>query len=477
MRLQSLICAAVLAAAALAASAASAASLTVKPIAFKADNGTEVPAEWGEITVREDRADPKSRLIKLAFVRFKSTSPNPGAPIVYLAGGPGGSGIGAARGPRFGAFQKLRESADVIAFDQRGTGASTSVPNCDAAPLDMSRTFTREVITNHFATSLRRCWDVWKSQGIAIGAYNTLESAADLDELRRDLGARKLNLWGISYGTHLGLAYMKRYPSRVDRVVFTGVEALDQTVKLPANTEPLMARVAAVVAADPDAGMPDLIGLMRRVHTKLDANPATMPTGAGQTFTIDSYVLKIMAGQMIKNPDGIGQLLQIYRAIDAGAYAPVGPGIWRELSGQSRTVQGMANAMDLASGISPTRLALVETQARTALLGDALNFPMPHLANAIPGIDLGERFRAPFRSSRPVMVISGDLDGRTSIEEQSDGIRGLSKVTRIIVRNAGHDIFEQEPRLWPLMADFLAARAVPAQELSRPKVDVVPARR
>jgi pimeloyl-ACP methyl ester carboxylesterase len=59
-------------------------------------------------------------LIELAFVRFKSTAKNPGPPIVYLAGGSGGSGIGAARGSRFPLFMALREIADVIAFDQSG---------------------------------------------------------------------------------------------------------------------------------------------------------------------------------------------------------------------------------------------------------------------------------------------------------------------------------------------------------------------
>ena len=93
------------------APAALAADLTLKPMEFRPADGTVVAAERGEITVREDRADPKSRNIKLAFVRFKSTAAKPGAPIVYLAGGPGGSGIAAASGPRFGALRSWRSSS------------------------------------------------------------------------------------------------------------------------------------------------------------------------------------------------------------------------------------------------------------------------------------------------------------------------------------------------------------------------------
>jgi pimeloyl-ACP methyl ester carboxylesterase len=461
----------------IAAPAALAADLTLKPMQFRAADGTVVAAERGEITVREDRADPKSRNIKLAFVRFKSTAAKPGAPIVYLAGGPGGSGIAAASGPRFGAFMKLREVADVIAFDQRGTGSSTPVPACQAQPLDLSKPLTREVVLAHYVASLKVCWDKWKAQGIAIDAYDTLASAADLDELRQDLKAPKLNLWGISYGTHLGLAYMKTYPRRVDRVILAGVEGLDQTVKLPLHADETIKRIAAVVAADPEAQTPDLVGLMRRVHAKLDANPATWPMGPpGQTFIADSYALRAMAGQMIKNPDQIGTLVQFYKAADAGAYAAIGPIIASQLFPVLRSVAGMPDAMDVASGITPARLALVREQAKTALLSDSLNFPMPYAANAIPGVDLGDRYRAPFRSRRPILVIAGDLDGRTPLEEQAEGVAGL-KYTQITVTNAGHDIFEAEPRLWPLMASFLAGQKVPTQTITKLAIDVVPARR
>ena len=66
-----------------------------EPYQFKAGNGTVVDAEMGEIRVPENRSKPDSRKLAIRFVRFKSTSPNPGPPIVYLAGGPGGAGTGA----------------------------------------------------------------------------------------------------------------------------------------------------------------------------------------------------------------------------------------------------------------------------------------------------------------------------------------------------------------------------------------------
>ncbi|MGH9960399.1 MAG: hypothetical protein ACREBC_25295, partial [Pyrinomonadaceae bacterium] len=102
----------------------------IKPYVFEHGQNQKTDAELGILLVPENRSDPDSNLIELAFVRFKSTAKNPGPPIVYLAGGPGGSGIGAARGSRFPLFMAMREVADVIAFDQRGTGMSKPNPTC-----------------------------------------------------------------------------------------------------------------------------------------------------------------------------------------------------------------------------------------------------------------------------------------------------------------------------------------------------------
>jgi hypothetical protein len=51
----------------------------------------QAPAEIQKLTVLEDRTKPTGRKIELAYVRLKTTSKQPGSPIVYLDGGPGGN--------------------------------------------------------------------------------------------------------------------------------------------------------------------------------------------------------------------------------------------------------------------------------------------------------------------------------------------------------------------------------------------------
>lgn len=225
--------------------------LKIEPYLFENSRKEQIDAELGRILVPENRRNPKSRLIELAFVRFKSTSKNPGAPIIYLAGGPGGSGISAARGTRFGLFMAMREFGDVIALDQRGVGMSKPNLNCPQAldaPLD--KPTSRAELLALYQNRSRACADYWTKQAIDLRGYNTNESADDLETLRVALGAPKISLWGISYGTHLGLAAIRRHGRRIDRAILAGVEGPDHTEKLPSSYRQHLQQLNVLVKAD-----------------------------------------------------------------------------------------------------------------------------------------------------------------------------------------------------------------------------------
>ncbi|MEZ6029403.1 MAG: alpha/beta fold hydrolase [Hyphomonadaceae bacterium] len=440
------------------------------PYEFIPMSGAKVEAQRGTFQVPENRANPDSRMIDLSFVRFPSTSPNPGPPIIYLAGGPGGSGSGTARGPRFPLFMALREVADVIAFDQRGTGLSQRPPVCTAPSAPTVETpLTRDAIIAFYRTELPHCFDWWEENGVDIDGYTTLESAHDIDDLRRALGVEKVNLWGISYGSHLGLAVMKYHPQSVARAVLAGIEGLDETVKLPSETDAYFARVQAVIDADPaaKAAYPDLAGLMRRVHQKLNQTPASAsftPQGASApvTLTFDGFAVQLLASGMVSDPGSVRRLPLFYAALDAGKYTQAAQILYGQFFDGPPTFAGMPEAMDLASGISPARMARLNKEFETGLLGDALNFPMPHVAGIRPQIDLGADFRAPFESDVPTLFISGTLDGRTYPAEAAATVAGFANGARLIVENGGHNIYEADPRIGEAVLTWFKGAGVPA---------------
>ena len=436
-------------------------TLTVEPYEFRLRDGSMLAAERGRFTVPEDRSDPDARRIEIGFVRFRSTSASPGAPIVYLAGGPGGSGVGTAQGPRQPVFLALRAVADVIVYDQRGTGLSNHIPRCTAArTLDPAAGLSEATLTAYYAETLRDCVARWRAAGVAVNGYTTEESADDLEDLRRALGARRIDLWGISYGTHLAMAAMRRHPRSIGRVAMASVEGMTQTVKLPAHVDAAFARIDTALGGG-------LVERMRRVHARLDAEPQTFELAEGRSFRTDSFVVRMMAGFLAKNPDGYGQLVGGYAALDAGQNAALAQPLW-DFFYANPVSMGMGELMDVASGIDASRLDLVRRQAGESLAGMAINFPMPQLRGAVPGLDLGDRFRREIRSSHEVLIFEGDLDVRTPLEEQAAATAGLSNVQRVRFRNGGHDLFEAHPDVAGILTAFFSGRPVTTRELVLP---------
>ena len=440
------------------------------PFRFKGWRGQDTDAERGFFEVPEDRRDPNSRKIRLSYVRFASTAAKPGPPIIYLAGGPGGLATRAAGGPRFPIFMALREVADVIAFDQRGTGLSNAIPERPASTRPPPA-FTQAGLTSYFREDFQNAWADWTKAGVAMTGYNTEQNADDIDDLRRHLGAEKVDLWGISYGTHLALSVLKRHGDRVNRVALASLEGQDQTVKRPSAVDALLRQVDGLLAADPAvrAAIPDLPALMRRVHAKLEASPVKLTAtlnGAPVELKLGGFAIQLMAGGLIANPQTLVMLPGLYLGLDAGRTEVLAPfaNEFANLLG----IAGMPEATDLASGISPARLALVRREAKTAVLGEALNFPMPQLLGAVPGVDLGEAFRASFRIDHPALLVAGTLDGRTPMSEQDVVAAQFQHKSRVIVENAGHNVFEAHPDVQGLLVRFFRGEAVADTRLALP---------
>lgn len=440
------------------------------PFRFTAGNGQETDAERGFFEVAEDRRLAGSRRIRLGYVRFPSTSPNPGPPIVYLAGGPGGSGVRTAMGPRFPIFMALREVADVIALDQRGVGLSAHIPDRPAGPGPWPA-LTRDGMTGWYRDEMQKAWIDWTRAGVAMTGYNTEQNADDIEDLRRHLGVERVNLWGISYGTHLALSVLKRHPQSIGRVALASLEGQDQTVKRPAHIDAFLGRVDRLLDNDPvaRAAIPDLPALMRRVHERLEADPAVVTaTGPGgpAEIRVGGFGIQLAAGGMVANPPSLSMLPGLYLALDAGQTGALAPLMPHPSSLFS--ISGMPEAMDIASGISPARLALVEQERNTAVLGDAFNFPMPHLLDTIPGIDLGPDFRASIRIDTPALLVAGSLDGRTPLEEQAEVIAQFRNRSQVLVENAGHNVFESHPEVQPLLVRFFREEPVADTTLTLP---------
>ena len=457
----------------------------VEPHPFERTNGERVPAELGELEVPEDRECPDSRRIKLRFVRFAATTPRPGSPIIYLAGGPGGSGIQSARGARFPVFMALRAVADVIALDQRGTGISEGTLDCtERYELPVDRPVTRAMVGEVMGRAARQCADRLAAGGVALGGYDTLQSAADLDDLRRALGAERMTLWGTSYGTTLALATLQRNAARIDRLILAGVEPLDQMLKLPSEQQRLLGVVARMAAADPQlAGrVPDLAGSIRRLVARLAATPVTVPlldprSGATVNVVLGPIDLQMSIAALLRGPETLAHLPELVARLESGDWLALGL-LAAGLS--DGTLPSMtALAMDCASGASPAWLARIAREARGTVLGDAINVPMPEVCAHLPIAVLDDAFRTNPRASVPVLAISGTLDGRTPPSGAARVLASLSQGRHLILEGAGHGdgLFVASPRITEAILQFLRGELADDERVALPPMRFAPLRR
>lgn len=444
-------------------------------IVFEND-GQKVQAFEGSIQVRENRSNKNSRLIPLHYLRFPATGTKSGSPIIYLAGGPGGSGISTVSYPgfRFPLFMALREFGDVIALDQRGTGRSRTAPECTSQQsLPLNIPLSESLVTQRYRLAATECVEFWKTEGVDVLGYTTLESARDIDQLRQHFNADKVTLWGISYGSHLAFASLKVMPGKIDKVIIASAEGLNQTLKLPARTDAYFDRLQLAINQQADAAQawPDIKALIRRVHKRLDENPIQVKVPQQDAEPLDFLFQRVhmqgIASGMIADPHrGVPKLLQLYSALDHGISEMLPEIITRAgFDQQHISFDVMSFGMDVASGVTEQRLQLFNQQAGHSIIGKLLNFPMPQLNRVVDGLDLGDEFRQYPRSDVPTLLLTGTLDGRTYIESQQEATRGLTRLTRVIVKNAGHNLFMVAPEVTEVIQRFMNDEVIETTEI------------
>ena len=448
------------------------------PHEYVSSDGTKVNAELGEINVPENRSKPGSRTITLRFVRFKSTSPKPGNPIVYLAGGPGGSGIEALRGTRFPVAMALREFGDVIAYDQRGVNQSGPDMRCtEQYMLPFDKPLDRATGGPLIAEAVKKCADRLRATGVDVAAYNTRESAADLEDLRKALGAEKLVLWGISYGTHLSIATLRYHPQSVDKVILAGIEGPDDTYKLPSDQQSLLEDIARLAARDGKA--PDLIASIRNVLRELEARPKTVSlthplNGMTANVVLGKLDLQVALADMLFAPDSFAGLPDLIARLEHGDWTALALLVAQRRMGSPGSA--MSAAMDCASGISPARKARIAEEAKHTLLGDAINAPFPEVCAGMNIPDAGDDFRAPLVSDVRALLISGTLDGRTR-PRQADELRmTMPNAEHLVIENAGHSdpLFLSTPKILEAMKAFLRGEPLRERYVVAPPARFIP---
>jgi pimeloyl-ACP methyl ester carboxylesterase len=431
----------------------------------------------GYLTVPENRRAPNGRTIRILVARVKavSSAPRPD-PIVFLAGGPGGAGTLSAPGVVAGGMNANRE---IIFVNQRGTLHSFPHLSCremdDLSARSIGLVYQAASTAALDAAAVTACRERIAPTGADLAAYNTIENAADIADLRVALGIEQWNVYGVSYGTDLALQLLRDHPEGIRSVVLDSVvppnqNLVDKWWEAPASG---LTAIFAACAAQPAcaAAYPNLATDFTATVNRLSATPAeiTVEDAAGKPVrvTVDGFKLvpivlawSASATQVVDIPRMIDNLANGDGRLAAAAIVATNdlPEAQRGLLGAGLALG--AYCQEMANWTDPDREL---SQARMAMPGipDAVLQIMPTgswLFDECRAWGLGRSdpaSLAPATSAVPTLILAGTFDSSTAPAWVDQVTPGLSHSLVRHFPGVGHAVLPTSHCAQAIMTAFL----------------------
>lgn len=400
-----------------------------------------IAAGCGRLEVPEDPADPDGAAIDLFVAVIPALKTRAERdPFTVVAGGPG-----QASSEFYVSYQSLfariQRNHDILLVDQRGTGQSNPL-DCEEPDALSASDWTPESIR---ANTLE-CLEQLKGDP---RFYTTSVAVQDLDTVREALGYQRLNIYGVSYGTRVGLHYLRRYPGSVRTLVLDGVVpadlALGPDIALVAQDALNMAFDRCEASENCRASFPGLGDTFRSLYTRLSEAPVevALPDPVSAAETSLEFGAMELAGAirlLSYSPDTVSLLPLLVSQAAEGNYVPLAAQAMMVSRGLSSQLSyGMHNAVVCTEDVpffdaeELDVLALRETYIGT-LQVDSLR----EVCKVWPEGVRDEDFKTPVVSEKPVLLFSGSADPVTPPKYGDRARASLSNARHVVVEGQGH---------------------------------------
>lgn len=173
----------------------------------------------GYLVVPENRQQAKGRKIKIPFVFLRKIESDEKKGIaLFTTGGPGYSTI--SNIDSVGYDSGFLKYGGIIVFDQRGTKRSSVCLDCAEVDTAIKDSYRKQLPKKQLVLeAVVKCRKRFTNQGINLSAYNTIESAEDINDLRLALNLDPLTLIGVSYSGGLMLTVARNHPEGVRSLI------------------------------------------------------------------------------------------------------------------------------------------------------------------------------------------------------------------------------------------------------------------
>jgi len=396
--------------------------------------------------------------VEIMVARVDNGNPNGIGPVVFLQGGPGVGSVGQAK-------FFVGGSHDVLFVDQRGTGYSTPRLDCPEVDELWEAQFSDDpdvrladtALTGAYATCGRRL----QNAGIDFDQFNTRSAATDIELIRQLFQYEQWSIWGISYGTRLGLTLMRDHPDGIRAAVLDSVVPfeIDFFATIPENA------IRAITALDEacddtqcaeDHG--DFLSTLSELVVELDENPvvvtAIRPANGNEfPFRVDGEMLIDLVFTQLYSTQS---LLALPRQIDRAGLGGVNELVAAFVTGRDPT------QFDLSVGLYYTtwcreEFPFYDESTDDQLLQDLEADFGTAVADALSNDGIG-RFcdifdvepapldeDQPISSPIPTLVFAGAFDPITPPAWSQQVADALPNSTYVEMANHGHGMATQCP--------------------------------
>jgi pimeloyl-ACP methyl ester carboxylesterase len=376
---------------------------------YKADGAYKTVC--GNLVVPENRQHPQSSVIKLPFIRVESNNPDKRPdPVLYTGGGPGVSSLHPVTS--IGRRSLLR-NRDYIAFEQRGTHFASPNLECEGEGRGVQQAYVdHRSVDNAVLGVVRQCREKLIKRGIDLSAYNTDESASDIEDLRRLLHIDSLNLMGISYSGGLMMAVLQKYPQHIRSLILDS--PLPEFVNID---EQELANFNEALTAVLDNG--DSSTLLARFHSYFSGLGGKVFTiryqlQDGKTVTLEygrNELLSILHDKM-EDYDGIKVLSQIISDMISGQQERYIKAYFDGVLSRNGAVSGMRLSVYCSDKMAFEDPAIIKQQEVVTpwLAGFHVNDVYRGVCDSWPVRPIDASTKKPFYSNVPVLLGAGGLD-------------------------------------------------------------------
>jgi pimeloyl-ACP methyl ester carboxylesterase len=257
--------------------------------------------KFGYVEVPEFHDHPDGKRLTLAVAIFPSTRENHQPdPIVMNTSGPGKSNMDNFIPQIAGGLGNyLLPERDIVIIELRGLRYSSSFLMCKEfreAQLSMiDQNLNTEQTMKTILDGLQKSKIRFENEGINLGAYNNVETAADIAMVMKGLGYEKFNLIGSSAGTLVAHHVMRDYPEMVRCAILDAGLPIDSTISrdIVPNMVETLKNYFRECEDDPTCNdrYPDLETRFLSLVDWLNHNPVTIPVTDPQTGEVINYLL------------------------------------------------------------------------------------------------------------------------------------------------------------------------------------------